>query len=285
MNLLTNFAFSQSSLQDYEQCPRRFKLRYLEQLRWPAIESEPVAEAERLARLGADFHRLVHQHLIGLNEQLLTDSLSATEPDLRRWWSSYLSHRPPQLAEAVALYPELKLSASLRGYLLLARFDVLVQLADGAFLIIDWKTTHRQPTRESLARRMQTRVYPWLLAQAGAALNNGAPIEPKNISMLYWYPEFPAEPERFSYSEILFQNNTSTLNELIFRIEHAVQADDFPLTDDLQRCRYCVYRSLCERGSVAGPLLETGGEPEPVAGDELDLSLDLDWDQVAALQF
>jgi hypothetical protein len=275
--------FSQSSLQDYEQCPQRFKLRYLEQQRWPAIESEPVAEAERLARLGADFHRLVHQHLIGLDEQLLAESLAAAEPDLRRWWDSYLSHRPPQLAEAVALHPELKLSASLRGYLLLARFDALAQLSDGTFLIIDWKTTHRKPDRDTLERRLQTRVYPWLLAQAGAAFNGGTPIPPESISMLYWYPEFPAEAELFSYSKLSFQNNDSILNELLSRIEHAARHDDFPLTDDSHRCRYCVYRSLCERGAAAGPLLDTGDDPEPSAGDDLDLSLD--WEQIAAVQY
>lgn len=282
MNLLTNFTFSQSSLQDYEQCPRRFKLRYLQQQRWPAIESEPVAEAERLTRLGADFHRLVHQHLIGLDEHLLTNSLAVAEPDLRRWWDSYLTHRPPQLAAAAALYPELKLSASLRGYLLLARFDALAQLAGGTFLIIDWKTAHRKPSRESLEQRTQTRVYPWLLVQAGAALNSGTPIPPEAISMLYWYPEFPTEPELFAYSQQMFQRDALHLNDLIDRIEHAVRLDDFPLTDDNQRCRTCVYRSLCERGSAAGPLLDATDEPEPT-GDDLDFSLD--WDQIAAIQF
>jgi RecB family exonuclease len=167
MNLPTNLTFSQSSLQDFEQCPRRFRLRYIEQQRWPAIESEPVAEAERLARLGADFHRLVHQHLIGLEPSLLSDSLAAQSADLRRWWNSYLAQRPPQLAEAAALYPELKLSASLRGYLLLARFDALAHLADGTFLIIDWKTAHNKPTREALARRMQTRVLSFLRLCSG----------------------------------------------------------------------------------------------------------------------
>ncbi|MCA9982517.1 MAG: PD-(D/E)XK nuclease family protein, partial [Anaerolineales bacterium] len=32
------FAFSQSSLQAYEDCPRRFWLAYVEQLPWPAVE-------------------------------------------------------------------------------------------------------------------------------------------------------------------------------------------------------------------------------------------------------
>ena len=57
MPLPPDFQFSQSSLQDFETCPRRFELRYLQRLSWPAIESEPIQVAERLAQLGADFHR------------------------------------------------------------------------------------------------------------------------------------------------------------------------------------------------------------------------------------
>ena len=42
-----SFIFSQSSLQYYFDCPRRFQLRYIEHLAWPAVETEPVLENER----------------------------------------------------------------------------------------------------------------------------------------------------------------------------------------------------------------------------------------------
>jgi hypothetical protein len=41
---------SQSSLQDYNDCPRRFELRYLQQLAYPAIETEPALENEKHQR-------------------------------------------------------------------------------------------------------------------------------------------------------------------------------------------------------------------------------------------
>ncbi|NCT22292.1 PD-(D/E)XK nuclease family protein, partial [bacterium] len=59
------FTFSQSSLQDYADCPRRFQLRYIEQLAWPAVETEPALENERRQQEGLLFHRLAQQHLIG----------------------------------------------------------------------------------------------------------------------------------------------------------------------------------------------------------------------------
>jgi len=37
---------------------------------------------------------------------------------------------------------------------------------------------------------------------------------------------------------------------------------DFPLTDDLSRCRFCAYRSLCGRGAEAGHVAEADLEAE-----------------------
>ncbi|MCZ7553427.1 MAG: PD-(D/E)XK nuclease family protein [Anaerolineales bacterium] len=45
LRLPEGFHFSQTNLQDYRECPRRFKLRYMLGLAWPAIESEPAARA------------------------------------------------------------------------------------------------------------------------------------------------------------------------------------------------------------------------------------------------
>jgi hypothetical protein len=179
---------------------------------WPAVESEPIREAERLARLGTDFHRLVQQHLAGIAEDVLAGSLTEADADLHGWWQSYLSHRPAELVEA-RVYPEVILSTPLRGYRLLARFDLLAALPGGAYLIVDWKTSLRQPSHEDLALRMQTRVYPYVLAMAGAAFNGGRPIDPARILMIYWYPTAPDRPERFAYNLQLQQRDELFLGE------------------------------------------------------------------------
>lgn len=86
------FPFSQSSLQDYLDCPRRFELRYLRQLQWPAVESEPVLENECRQPEGQLFHRLGQQHLPGIPLEKLTSL--ASSPNLRRsCWSSLLGVR------------------------------------------------------------------------------------------------------------------------------------------------------------------------------------------------
>jgi hypothetical protein len=279
MSLPKDFQFSQSSLQDFETCPRRFQLRYLQQLSWPAIESEPVQEAERLAQLGTDFHRLVHQHLVGIDEETLETSLSSAQPELKIWWQNYLQYHPTALSEAET-YPEMTLSTPLRGFRLLARFDLLAVRADHTLLIIDWKTAQRKPSRDYLAQRIQTRVYPYVLATAGTAYNHRQPIDPTRIQMIYWYPAAPGQPEEFQYSSELFQRDEQILSDLIERIKAAAQNDDFLLVEDSKPCKYCVYRSFCDRGDEAGPLLELTEEPQ----ETLDVSA-LDWDQIAEIQF
>ena len=69
---------SQSSLQDYYDCPRRFELRYLQRLAYPAIETEPALENEKHQKEGEYFHRLVQQHLIGIPAEQI-NKLANTE--------------------------------------------------------------------------------------------------------------------------------------------------------------------------------------------------------------
>lgn len=279
MSLPKEFQFNQSNLQDFEVCPRRFELRYVRRLSWPGVESEPIHEAERLAQSGAHFHRLVHQHLVGIDAETLATTLAVAETELRVWWQNYLDYRPASLASAKT-YPELTLSAPLRGYRLLARFDLLAVQADDTFLIIDWKTARRKPSRDDLAQRIQTRVYPYVLTTAGTALNGGQPLDPATVKMMYWYPQTPDRPEVFDYDSKLLQRDKQFLSGLIEQVKSAAQNNHFPLVEDRQPCTYCVYRSYCDRGERAGPLSALMEKPEEV----LD-ALALDWDQIAEIQF
>jgi len=97
MTLHLSFPFSQSSLQDYLDCPRRFELRYLRQLQWPAVESEPVLENECRQPEGQLFHRLGQQHLPGIPLEKLT-SLASSPTCVARaghlCWASAGDHAP-----------------------------------------------------------------------------------------------------------------------------------------------------------------------------------------------
>jgi len=246
-------ALSQSSLQDYADCPRRFKLRYLEGLAYPAVESEPTLENEKRLEEGELFHRLVQQSLLGLDPARL--GRLANSPSLARWWQNFLEYRPD--LDGYTMYPEYTLTAPLGSLRLVAKYD-LIAIREGQALIYDWKTYHKRTPNERLAGRWQTRVYRALLAQSGGTLNGGLPILPERIQMTYWFAEFPTEPAVFVYSAAQFERDWAVLRKLA---EEIPAAPDYPMTDDLQKCSFCVYRSYCDRGTIAGDVLEVESEP------------------------
>jgi CRISPR/Cas system-associated exonuclease Cas4 (RecB family) len=280
MPLPSDFQFSQASLQDYVDCPRRFQLRYMLQLAWPAQEAEPVLEHERLMRQGAAFHRLVHRHALGMDEEKLTRMVQ--EPDLRRWWHNYLAHPLAGLPEN--RYPEFTLSAPLGapttdGYRLLAKYDLVAVAPGERAVIVDWKTSRRRPKRQYLAERLQTRVYPCLLVQAGTHLG-GQLIVPEQVTMTYWFADHPGEPVHFPYDMALWEADEEYLTALIAEISGREDAI-YPKTDEVRRCGFCPYRSLCQRGVRPGHLDDWGDEFD--AGDVLDIALD--FDQIGEIAF
>jgi hypothetical protein len=313
MSLPTNFQFSQASLSDYADCARRFQLRYLLEQPWPAVQAEPLLERERVLALGQRFHKLIQQHIEGLPVETLTQSLA--EPEIMRWWQSYLraltcpnggagSHArvtggvgaasatdlndlPAQRRAEVALSipvgllrltpgpspeNEKQFSGEGRGplplsqnhlfdfgrggrgvrrsnpvghYRLVAHCD-LIAADDDRAVIVDWKTEHRRPTHEQVLNRLQTRVYRYVVTEAQQRA-------PGAVSMLYWFAEYPDQPEVLPYDARQHVADQQFFVELIAEIEQRAQsAGEWPKTVDDRKCAYCTYRSLCNRGVVAG---------------------------------
>ncbi len=250
------FTFSQQSLQDYVDCARRFQLRYLLHVAWPAVQAEPVLEHERHLQRGLTFHRLVHQHALGVPEERLS-RMVVDDDDLARWWHNYLTYRPATLPPSQGqhsnviliaaagsdvtpvgvprspdIYPEITLSAAIGDYRLMAKYDLLVRHSPTYIVILDWKTSQRRTRREYLAARLQTRVYRYLLVRAGgyllAAEAVGTEIHPEKkgilsaaegVEMIYWFAEFPASPERFPYDAEQYAKDEAYLTRLIAEIE------------------------------------------------------------------
>jgi CRISPR/Cas system-associated exonuclease Cas4 (RecB family) len=255
-------------LNDYADCARRFQLRYVLEQAWPAVESEPLIERERLADLGRRFHRLVQQRVHGLLVEPLTRSASS-DPDLARWWNNYLKLEDGgwkfevggSTAGAVPSErrAEVALSIPFGAHRMVAKYDLLAT-GDGRAVIVDWKTERKRADRAALQRRLQTRVYRYVLAKSDPSL------APESIALVYWFAEYPTEPEILAYDAAQFGADENHLREMINEIERRSEAV-WPLTPDERKCRYCTYRSLCERGVAAGV-----GELEET---EIDLEIDL----------
>ncbi len=269
MSLPTNFHFSQANLADYADCPRRFQLRYLLEQAWPAVESEPLLERERLAEQGRRFHKLIQQHVEGLPEEVLTPP--ASEPDLARWWRCYLDSLSTTLSDLpTERRAEAAVSIPIKTYRLTAHFDLIAAEADRA-VIVDWKTEQRLPAREQLLKRMQTRVYRYVLTIAQQR-------PPGAVSMIYWFAQYPDQPIVLPYDAAQHVVDQQYLAALIDEIEQrALQPGDWDLTPHERQCAYCVYRSLCQRGVQAGK----AGTDE----DDLDSIARITFDTVDAIEY
>ena len=266
--LPTPFTFSQSSLQDYADCPRRFQLRYIERLEWPAVDAEPVVENERHQIEGQLFHRLVQQHLLGVPSEKLFPL--ADSPTLARWWD----HFNVDLS-GFDLHPELTLSSPIGNHRLVAKYDLVAVQPERA-VIYDWKTYGKRPRDEWMSARWQTRVYRALLAQAGAHLNGGRGYEPGQIEMSYWYADFPSEPTHFKYDAHQFKRDGSALERVV---EEIANGTEFPLTEDEKMCRFCAFRSYCNRGTQAGQTDEAEAEVES------ESAFDINFEQIGEIEF
>lgn len=251
--LLPRFVFSQSSLQDYVDCPRRFQLRYVEASSWPALEAEPLLELESERALGDRFHRLVERHQRGVPVDKLRRMIG-DEARLLAWWDAYLDldllHQAPGVR-----YPEHTLAALVGESRLAAKFDLLLVEPGKRLVIFDWKTTRRRPSQQQMAARIQTVVYPYVAVKAGTRLLGGS-IAPEQVSMVYWFANDPAAPMIFDYSDQQFAKDHLALEELIRGIMQRPAEEEWPLTQQEQYCRFCEYRSLCDRGVEAGQLVD-----------------------------
>lgn len=284
LQLPDTFAFSQSSLQAYEDCARRFWLAYVEQLPWPAIEASPVQEYEQLMRLGANLHLLIERAEIGIDSEQLAFGL---EQPLAGWFDAYLRHRPADLPKSF-IETERVLTIPLGGYRLAAKFDLITAEPDGRVVIIDWKTSRQRTEPGTLRRRMQTLVYPYVLVEASVGLPWG-PVQPEQVEMRYWFTAAPGQPVVFRYDRAQHEATHAQLQQIVSNILAGRSETDFPKTPDTEinrkrLCSYCIYRSRCNRGVTAGDLADVVDTEEFFAVD-LESALEFTLADVDELAF
>jgi hypothetical protein len=274
MALPTSFQFTQGNLQDYVDCPRRFQLRHLLMQPWPALVAAPADAAEQHMQRGRDFHRLAHQHELGIEHHALAQSIH--DPVLMDWWQCLLANHPKGLPSQVRR-AEFMLAVPFMGFRLAAKYDLLAVDVGKRIAIVDWKTTLKPPSHQRLGDRLQTRVYRYLAVEAGATYNGGQHPRPEQVEMVYWFASLGGNVQRFPYSTLEHQASESYLTELATSI---IGQDEeiWPLTNDEGLCRFCNYRSLCDRGVKPGLIQDME--------DDLDFDdIEIDLEQIAEIEF
>lgn len=236
----SNFVFSQSSLQTFDYCPRRFCLRYLKKLVWPAqMASEQNQSKDRDA--GVRFHQLIHQYFLGFELETL-QKIANYDSDSRLvdWFENFL--QSPYAHLPGSLYPEKSLQTEIAGYQLIAKVDLL-QIHENQIKIYDWKTSQKLPKASSLLKQTQSKVYPLVISRA---------IEPNNqkLSLIYWEANFPDQTIELQSAESDWQKFEVEISNQICEII-SLKAEEFVMTDNLQKCGWCEYRSFCHRAVSA----------------------------------
>ena len=246
MNLPKNFRFSQSNLQDYNNCPKRFKLRHLQKVSWPAQETQYDKDFEIRQQLGTRFHLLIQRHISGLPKEEILENIDS--PLLLNWWQNFSNFFESKFESGIT-FPEYALVGQIDNSPTIAKFD-LVHLEDNKITIYDWKTSKKTPRRITVEEKIQTRLYLYLLSKYGHVLTNNNSIAPESISMVYWYAETPEEIS-FTYNEELQRSDEIYLTDLIQSIKQTPQ-ENFLETIDKRLCAYCAYRSYCEKSNQTG---------------------------------
>ena len=88
------FVFSQHSLSDLEDCPRRFYLSYIARQAWPLIETGPTGmnplTYQAYLRRGALLHTWIERYWLGL-ESHEPRAMSGEDEELGVWWSRFIN--------------------------------------------------------------------------------------------------------------------------------------------------------------------------------------------------
>lgn len=253
---------SQSGLAAFSRCPRRFYLRFVRRLEWPAPLTGSEQEWERSLLRGEELHLFIQQAALGIDVQNLVGALGDTK--LATWWQNFVDFPPEQPQGEV--HTELELMVPLGGapaagqHQLIARFDRLIVSSegDGAQIhIIDWKTgTPRDSS--SLERSWQTIVYRYIAVEASSRLvPGGIRVPPNRVSFTYWQADAPDIPVILSYDESAHEVARKQIDAALQKIEKRlldpVGEEAFERTTDLDACCHCPYRSYCERGREPPP--------------------------------
>ena len=261
--LSPDFTFSQSNLQTFTYCRRRFYLRYVRRLIWPAqLVSDQQYAQDREA--GVRFHRLVHQHFLGFDADLLR-KVAEADPDQRLpvWLENFLSNSLSHLNGR--LFPEALFTATVEGRTLSAKVDLL-QIDNRSISIFDWKTSRQLPNLSSLQKQQQSKVYPLVISRAF----DGKELD--HLTMVYWEANFPEQVIEINSTLSDWQRyelEISALIELIF----SLKLEEFIATPDERKCYWCEYRSYCQRGKAAEKLENI--QDTDLIGDEIKIPEDV----------
>lgn len=211
---MTN-SFSPNMLKTYEQCPKKFYFRYIENVNVP-LSSTPFEKGKKI-------HALANYFLQGVNISRIETALTQEEKDV---WNLLLGN---QFFQKDYYNSEYQLSCKIGDYWVGGRLDAVV-FDNDYFYVLDYKTGSIPKTPEF---DYQTMIY---LLSLDAHLNNYSGLAFVYINLKdkknYVIP----------FNDIAKSEYTKRILEICDKIN-----SDAVYLCKLQNCQSCEYSKICPR--------------------------------------
>lgn len=281
--------YSHSRLSSFENCPRQFKYRYIDQIK---VDTEGV-EAFMGKRVHEILERLYHHIARNSRPPSLAQVLERYRQDWERSWHEkilivrkenpreyylergarclenyYRGHYPFTSGETVALEERLRLRLDGDGrYKMLGIVDRIVRSGEGAFEIHDYKTSASLPPQRKLNEDRQLALYQIGLEQTYPDV--------KEVELVWHFLIHNRTLRSRRSPEALVELRRATM-QVIDAIE--AETEFRPRPGPL--CRWCDYAGICpeapEAARAAAPeraefTAQLAPEPDDDSGRQLSL--------------
>lgn len=259
--------FSNSKINSYKQCPRKFKLQYIDKIPVPK-EAKGVE-----ALIGTCVHNALHVLYQKANDGILLTLDNVQSLFSSQWKESiqseiivpkqgltidhfenngldmlgryYLRYAPFDKTQTVAL--EKRIQFPLGEYQMTGYIDRVSIRKNGFFEIHDYKTTSSFPTKKDLANDTQLALY-----QAGI-LNEYPNV--KEIELIWHFLKFD--------QEICIKKSEEEVNSIIketISLIRKINHDAIYQPNESPLCQWCLYQEFCPAKAHEFDLLSYSSE-------------------------
>lgn len=244
---LDYFYYSQNSLNTFSKCPLKFKMKYMEDMSWKN-DSPMDVEYYKSMKIGLDFHLICERYFSGLilgvensNEELIK-------------WTKALQAKMVLNKDNI-YFPEYEMKMVKNHIKLQAKYDLIIIKPQGKVEIWDWKTENRKLNRKEMEKRFQAIVYMYVLKERAEEIL-GLSVEPENIKMIFWQPQYESENIEINYSQMKHDENERLIYKIINNINNFDFQKDFNKELYTNQCRFCEFNYFCNNQSVNFNFLE-----------------------------
>ncbi|MGH4119622.1 PD-(D/E)XK nuclease family protein [Clostridium sp.] len=232
---LKHIYYSQNLLNTFDKCPLKFKIKYLDNVRWKkdSINNEDYYEN---MNMGLDFHLICQRYFSNIPV-----NINKSNSELINWYNS-LKEKFLISDENIYL-TEYEIKMRKDDIRIQAKYDLIVIRPNNKIEIWDWKTENRKLDYKEVCKRMQAIIYMYILGERSLEVfDKEIPLE--NITMNFWQPQFEEDIITINYTESIHKIHEEKIMELICRLDNYDFGSDFNKELYSKHCKYCEFAGV-----------------------------------------